>query len=217
MSKRFSRLFIAGTVSLIVMMGAVEWAASNSTRWESQRSNQIASVSPDTAGGKTYYTYYDALLPSPGHDTTGTAGDLFTATSADTLIFDVGSCDKISVFGRWDGDSVAYWIDKSYDRATWTAVVGSTFVNGTPSLTWTPLRTDYDEQVWRQMEQYPGSYGGTGVDTIFDGFMWRALRIRMLNMDADSFYVDGSPTSSYGDNAAADTVVNIEWTVACRD
>lgn len=210
MSKRLSRWMAATLAALIVGAFAVDWVRGQtltSSSFGSMESNQRGTVT--VTGDSTTYYLYDALLPCPRHDTTGTAGDLYAAYCSDTLVFGVEPCDKISIYGRWDGDSVAYWVDQSFDGVTWTAVIGSTFVNGTPSRTWTPLATDWSQKVHTQLSH------AVSTETYFDAFMWKKLRIRMLNMDADSIYVDGSPTAAYGDNAAADTTINIRWIVDC--
>jgi hypothetical protein len=218
MSKRLSRVVAPLVTALIVGACVASWVG-GSTNYMSEKSDQNPSIA--VSGDSNSYTLYNALLPCPRHDTTGTAGDLYQADCAETLVFNVGSCDKIAVFGRWDGDSVAYWIDYSFDGQTWTNYLDSTFVNGTPSRTWTPVRSDGAQKVWTQLDHFESTLATTAApDTVLDSFLWRSMRIRMLNMDSDSAYVDSAgagQTAEYIYNTAADTVINIEWTVQCRE
>lgn len=134
-------------------------------------------IADDKTGG-----YQDSCAAVVGDSASYTICDFVLPGAADTSeTFDVRRWDAIMIHGYGNGDSMAYYIDYSYDDGLWTNLQDSTFVNATELTTFPPTSATWKVLFSKQLAHT--ATVSTNNTVHFDNWLLSKLRIRLLNAD----------------------------------
>jgi hypothetical protein len=166
MEKRLARVVLGLMAAGLALAGLWPWGGIVSNALGEDKKGGYLDSCMVVVGDSTSYQLCNYVLPG---------------TSDTSAAFNVNGADMISVRAFGSGDSLAYWIDYTFDGLYWTNLVDSTFVNSAPELTWTPTTNNWRFLFNNQLAH--DQVVGTAHGPTYRNWMLDKIRVRVENVD----------------------------------